>query len=172
MPWFATTTIKGRRISAAAIHCAAAFSIILYGRLLRARGWRDPLEKKVVDHPSAPGFDGWATLHFFYFGLLGYLFPRRHVQALGVSLGWELIEHLLGTTDVRIGGKRLQLVGDQDEEGRPTGKEDAWWYGRFVTDNSFNMSGYILGSALADKMQERRALKGRSPLQTPPRETQ
>lgn len=159
MVWVGSTMVRGRRVSAAAIHVCAALSIIVYGRILRARRWRDPLERKVIDHPSTPGFDGWATLHFFYFGMLGYLFPRRHVQALGVSLGWELIEHLLGTTNVKMSGKRVQLVGDQDEEGRPTGKEDAWWYGRFVTDNSFNMSGYVLGSALADWREKKRATR-------------
>jgi hypothetical protein len=135
-----------------AIYVVAVLAIILYGYYLRATETKDILETKIIDHPSCPGFDGWASLHFILFGLIGFLYPNHHVQALAVSLGWEGIEHLLGTTNIEMSGKRLQLIGDQDEEGRPIkGKKDSYWYGRFVTDNSFNVSAYILGSAAANK---------------------
>lgn len=148
---FANRTIRGVKIPCVAIFIVAVLAIIVYGHYLRATNTKDILERKIIDHPSCPGFDGWASLHFLLFGLLGILYPGHHVQAVGVSLGWEGIEHILGTTNIEMSGKRLQLIGDQDEEGKPTGKKDSYWYGRFVTDNSFNLTSYILGSAIGSK---------------------
>lgn len=148
---FANRKIRGITIPCVAVYIVVVLAIVVYGIYLRKTGTKDILEKKIIDHASCPGFDGWAVTHFFFFGLLGVLFPDKYIQALGVSLGWETIEHLLGTTNIEMSGKRLQLIGDQDEEGKPTNKKDAWWYGRFVTDNSFNLSGYILGSAIGRK---------------------
>lgn len=149
---FANRTIGGVRIPCVAIYVIVVFAIVLYGHYLRKTETKDILERKIIDHPSCPGFDGWACSHFLLFGLLGFLFPGHHVQALVVSLGWEGVEHFLGTNNLEFSGKRLQLIGDQDEDGRPIKSEKpAYWYGRFVTDNSFNLSGYILGSAIASR---------------------
>lgn len=148
---FANRKIRGVTVPCVALYIVVVLAIFVYGHFLRTTRTVDHLETKVVDHPSCPGFDGWAVGHFFFFALLGWLYPGRHVQFLLVSLGWETFEHLLGQTKLAVGGSRLQLIGDQDEEGKSTGKDDRYWYGRFVTDNSFNMSGYILGSAAAER---------------------
>jgi len=148
---FANRTIGGIKIPCIAIYIVVVIAIVAYGHYLRATNTKDILETKIIDHPSCPGFDGWALTHLFMFFILGVLYPGRHVQALVVSLGWEGIEHTLGTTNLEFSGKRLQLIGDQDEEGRPIKRKNAYWYGRFVTDNSFNMTGYILGSAIASR---------------------
>ena len=148
---FANRVIRGVKVPCVAIYIVVVIVIVAYGYYLRTTGTKDVLEKKVIDHPSCPGFDGWAVTHFLSFGLLGFLYPGHYVQFLVASFVWEGIEHLLGTHQLEISGKRLQLIGDQDEEGKSTGKKDAWWYGRFTTDPCFNMAGYILGSAAAEK---------------------
>jgi hypothetical protein len=148
---FANRTIGGVKIPCVAIYIVAVLLIIAYGAILRKTGTKDPLERKIIDHPSCPGFDGWAVTHFFLFAFLGLLYPGHYLQALLVSIGWEAVEHCLGTNQIEVSGKRLQLVGDQDEEGRPTGNNEAWWYGRFTTDPCFNMAGYVLGSTAASK---------------------
>jgi hypothetical protein len=147
---FANRTIRGIKVPAVAIMGVAVLLIVTYGMVIRKHKIRDPLERKIIDHPSCPGFDGWAVLHFFFFMVLGIMYPGHNLQVIAVSLGWELIEHLLGTTNIKMSGKRLQLIGDQDEDGNPLPQSDeAWWYGRFVTDNSFNLTGYMLGDVLS-----------------------
>ena len=68
-----------------------------------------------------------------------------------VSFAWEGIEHLFGQVNVKVGGSRLQLIGDQDEDGRYTGDDDNYWFGRFISDPLFNMTGYILGSEVSKR---------------------
>lgn len=149
---FANRTIRGVTIPCVALYIIVVIVIIVYGYIIRKTQTKDFLEKKVIDHPSCPGFDGWAVTHFFFFALLGLLYPGQHLQFAIIGLAWEGVEHFLGTNKIETSsGKRLQLVGDQDEDGRPTGNNDSWWYGRFVTDTSFDMAGYIVGSSIAQK---------------------
>ena len=147
---FANRIINGIKIPCAALYIVAIILIVAYGFLIRSTKIPDILEKKVIDHPSCPGFDGWAVAHFLFFGIIGYLYPGHYIQVLIVSLAWEGIEHFLGQCKVMVGGKRLQLIGAQDEDGRYTGDED-FWYGRFITDSFFNVSGYIIGTEASKK---------------------
>jgi hypothetical protein len=124
--------------------------IFVYGAIVRLYGLPDVLERKVIDSPSVHNFDGWAGTHFLFWGFMGYLFPGRHVSALAISLLWEGIEDGLGRNHVMVGGKRLQLVGSNEEDGETSG-EGEYWYGRYVTDSFFNLAGYILGSAAANR---------------------
>lgn len=124
-------------------------AIIVYGWVLRRLGAADVLERKVIDDPAVHNFDGWAGTHFLFWAFLGFLYPGHHVQALAASLGWEAVEDRLGRSNLTVGGRRLQLVGDTDAAGAPAapGAKPAFWYGRYVTDTFFNLAGYILGSA-------------------------
>ncbi len=149
---FANRRIRGVKIPCVAIYIIAVLAIVVYGIVIRKRKIKDVLEKKVIDHPSCVGFDGWAVTHLMFFMMLGVLYPGKYVQCLVVSLGWEGIEHLLGTNKIEMSGKRLQLIGDQDADGNPIPpKDEQWWYGRFTTDPMFNMAGYIIGSALGTR---------------------
>lgn len=143
---FANCYIRGVRVPCAALYLLCVLFIVLYGAWLRWAGRPDVLERRLVEQPA--GLDGWGLAHVFFFGLLGFLYPRRHAQFLLVGVAWELIESLLGQTNLRCGGSRLQLIGDTDAAGRPTGKEDAYWYGR-SSDVLMDVVGYTLGSALA-----------------------
>lgn len=137
-------------------YIVVVLAIFAYGYVLRRRGAADVLEQKVVDDPSVPGFDGWGATHLFFWAFLGFLYPNHYVGALVVSLVWEGVEDVLGRNRITVGGSRLQLVGDTDEDGQVV-KADAadadggFWYGRYTTDPFFNLAGYVLGSAAANK---------------------
>lgn len=148
---FANRYVRGVKIPCVVFYIIAVILIFAYGAYIRASGTPDILEKKVIDHPSCPGFDGWGVLHFFFFGVIGLFYPGHHFQALLISFVWEGIEHVLGQTKITVGGSRLQLVGDQDEEGRYTGDDEKYWYGRFISDPLFNIAGYILGSEVSKR---------------------
>ena len=125
--------------------------IIIYGAVLRKTGGADVLERKVIDDPAVANFDGWAGTHVIFWAFLGFLYPGKYVQALTVSLLWEGIEDFLGRNRMTVGGSRLQLVGATDDTGQTEDDNEAFWYGRYTTDPFFNMTGYILGSAAAER---------------------
>lgn len=155
---YANRSIGGVRIPCVAFYIVAIILIFAYGGFRRRTGTKDFLEDKIIDHPSCPGFDGWAVAHFLFFGILGFLYPGHYLQCLIVSLGWEAFEHMLGTHKIKMSGVRLQLMGATDSEGNPVDAssddegENDWWYGRFTTDSFFNMAGYTLGSELGQKL--------------------
>jgi hypothetical protein len=152
---FANRRIGGVKIPCVTWYIVAVLAIIIYGHYIRATGKKDILETKIIDHPSCTGFDGWGLTHFFFFLGLGFMYPGHYLQCLIVSLGWEGIEHCLGTFPIEIGGKRLQLIGEQDEEGKPIVRDEneppAYWYGRFLSDSFLNVSGFIIGSEVANR---------------------
>ncbi len=119
--------------------------IVIYGYTIRALGAPDVLEGKIIDDPAVHNFDGWAGTHLLFWAFLGVWYPGHYVSALGLSLGWEAIEDCLGRGDIKVSGRRLQLIG---ETGNDSG--EGYWYGRYVTDSFFNLAGYILGSAAAN----------------------
>lgn len=148
---FANRYIRGVKVPCVAILIVAVIAIVAYGYYLRRTKSRDILETPILKKkPGFDGFDGWGLTHALLYAVLGYLYPGHHLQAFTVSVAWELIETFLGTSDIRVGGRRLQLIGDTDEEGRPTGKSDGYWYGKEL-DVIVNMGSYCIGSALADK---------------------
>ena len=130
--------------------------IFVYGAIIRRFGWPDVLERSVIDDPSVHNFDGWAGTHFIFWGFMGFLYPGRYVSALGISMAWEGFEDLLGRTKLTVGGSRMQLVGATEEDGAtdsdPADSEEEFWYGRYVTDTFFNLAGYIIGSAVANRV--------------------
>jgi len=85
-----------------------------------------------------------------FFGLLGVLYPGHHLQFLTVGVLWEVIETALGQNKFEISGKRVQLIGDQDDDGNMTGKDDAYWYGK-ESDIIMDITGYSIGSYIAER---------------------
>ena len=110
----------------------------------------DILAKRIFHHPICQEIDGWSITHLVFFGLLGFLYPGQHLQFLAVGVIWEVIETGLGQNKIEFSGKRLQLIGDQDEEGNTTERADAYWYGK-ESDIVVDIAAYTIGSALADK---------------------
>lgn len=147
---FANRVIQGVKIPCVALYIVCILLIVLYGFILRATKSRDILGQRIYTHPLLQDIDGWSISHFLFFGLLGVLYPGQHLQFFLVGFGWEVIETLLGQYKFGMTGSRLQLIGEQDEEGRPTGNDDAYWYGK-ESDVVVDVLGYSLGSAWSEK---------------------
>jgi hypothetical protein len=99
--------------------------------------YKDPLET-----PLFLGLDGWSATHFFFFMLLGYLFPQTFFWSMSVGVAWELFEHFYGTE--RPGW----LGGYGDCNDLATDRtEGNWWYGKW-TDIACNAAGFTLGWGL------------------------
>ena len=145
---FASRLIAGRRVPSAAIYVVAVLAIVAYGAVLRATKTRDILATPIYSSPIFQDIDGWSVTHLLFFALLGVLFPGRPGEFLAVGIGWELVETALGQNRIEVSGRRLQLIGDADADGRPTGDDDAFWYGK-ESDIVVDMIGYCLGSAAA-----------------------
>jgi hypothetical protein len=169
---FANRSVRGVLIPSVAFYVVAVLAIIAYGHILRSSGSKDFLAKQFRRDLD---FDGWSVSHFLFFGFLGLMYPNRHLQFFTVGVGWELVETGLGQNAVKLSGKRLQLIGEQDGDGFHTGDQDAYWYGK-VSDIVANMAGYCLGSAAAEKWWPNRreahlsaALARQADCRSPPR---
>ncbi|MCE7959507.1 MAG: hypothetical protein DYH06_16465, partial [Acidobacteria bacterium ACB2] len=147
---FANRVIGGVKVPCVALYIVCVIVIILYGYFLRKTKTQDVLAKRIYHHPVCQEIDGWSVSHFLFFGLLGLLFPGHHLQFLLVGIFWEIVETALGQNNIEVSGKRLQLIGEQDEEGNSTGKSDAYWYGK-ESDIVMDIVGYCLGSAIAGR---------------------
>jgi len=147
---FANRVIGGVTIPCVALYIVCVLAIVLYGYFLRRTKTQDPLARQIYTHPLCEDIDGWSITHLLFFGLLGVLYPGRHLQFLTVGILWEVVETALGQNKFEVSGKRLQLIGEQDEDGNPTGDEDAYWYGK-SSDIIIDMLGYATGSAWAEK---------------------
>ena len=145
---FASRVVRGVRVHCAALYVVAVLAIVAYGALLRRTGWPDALSTPLYSHPLCTDVDGWSVTHLFFFFALGLLFPGQHLQFFLVGAGWEVVETVLGQNRLEVSGRRLQLIGDQDAEGRATGKDDAFWYGK-QSDIVVDTLGYCLGSAIS-----------------------
>ena len=149
---YASRCVGGVRVSCAVFYIIAIVAIFVYGYFVRETGRPDVLGRNVTDDPAWDNCDGWAITHLLFWCFLGFWFPGRYAQALGFSLGWEAFEDFLGRTRIPVGGSRLQLVGETDEETQIPKKDKEFWYGRYATDTFYNLAGYIFGSALAGRL--------------------
>jgi hypothetical protein len=147
---FANRVIRGITIPCVVLYIVCIIMIVVYGIILRATKGRDFLGKKLYEHPLVGEIDGWSITHFLFFGLLGILYPGQHLQFFAIGFGWEVVETILGQYKFGMTGSRLQLIGEQDEDGNLTGNEDAYWYGR-SSDVLVDVAAYCVGSELAEK---------------------
>lgn len=147
---FANRVIRGVKVPCVALYIVCVLVIVLYGHFLRATKTRDALGQRLYHHPVLQDIDGWSVSHFLFFGLLGVLYPGRHLQFFTMGVLWEVIETALGQNEFEVSGKRLQLIGEQDAEGNLTGKKGAFWYGK-ESDIIVDVAGYVLGSWFAEK---------------------
>ena len=147
---FATRYIYGNKVPCIVFYIICIFIIILYGYFLRQTKTKDCLSSRIFHHSICQDIDGWSISHLLFFGILGIFFPGKHLQFLIVGTGWEIIETVLGQNKLEVSGKRLQLIGDQDNEGNTTGNDDAYWYGK-ESDIIMDVLGYCIGSAWASK---------------------
>jgi hypothetical protein len=158
---FASRCIGGLKIPCIVFYIIAVISIFAYGYFIRKSGRPDALERYITEDPSVQNLDGWAMTHLFLWTFLGFWYPGRYLQALGISLAWEGFEDTLGRTRITVGGSRLQLIGHVDDETctHTDDSDEQFWYGRYTTDTAYNLMGYIIGSALAKRFWPEGACK-------------
>tara|TARA_B100000902_G_C27205533_1_gene861418 strand:+ start:68 stop:493 length:426 start_codon:yes stop_codon:yes gene_type:complete len=99
------------------------------------KNFKDPLEATLFW-----GLDGWSATHFFWYMVLGYVFPETFILSTCIGIAWELFEHYYGKN--RPGwlggyGDCQGLESDKEEDGN-------WWYGKW-SDIVCNTSGFIIG---------------------------
>jgi hypothetical protein len=132
---FANRVVRGVKVPCVVLYLVCVLAIVAYGYALRRAEGRDPLARRLYHHPICQDIDGWSVCHLLFFL---------------VGAGWEVVETALGQNRLELSGRRLQLVGDQDAEGRVTGDDAAFWYGK-ESDIVVDALGYALGSALASR---------------------
>lgn len=147
---FANRVIAGVTVPCVVLYIIVVLFIILYGYFLRRTRARDVLATPIFDHPICQKIDGWSITHLVFFGILGILYPGNHLQFFAIGVLWEIVETGLGQNNISVSGHRLQLIGEQDDDGNTTGKEDAYWYGK-ESDLVMDFAGYCVGSALAER---------------------
>jgi hypothetical protein len=147
---FASRSVCGVVVPCVVLCIVCVFIIAAYGYFIRRAKTRDVLARRIYHHPICQDIDGWSISHLLFFGLLGVLYPGHHLQFFLVGAGWEIVETVLGQNELKLSGRRIQLVGDQDAEGGPTGKDGAFWYGK-ESDVLMDVFGYAVGSCFAEK---------------------
>lgn len=140
-------TINGYNIHVGTILIICVVLIFVYGYFLRATKTKDILAKEWYNDPVFSNIDGWSFTHFLFFMVLGYIYPGHYKEAILVGVGWEVFESTLGQNQIKISGKRIQMVGSQSD-GVYDENDNAYWYGK-GSDIIMDLLGYIVGDTLA-----------------------
>lgn len=142
------TTEDNLKLVGLAVVCFLVIS--LYGKFRCANPtFHDPLMKKI----GVGDMDGWSLSHFFFFMLLGFLFPDSLLVAMALGAAWEGFEHLAGKHRPAI------LGGFGDCVTTDPGVSGSWWYGR-LSDLAMNLSGFVVGMALHRLVKGEKKVKG------------
>jgi hypothetical protein len=109
--------------------------IMPYGKFrCTHKKFKDPLETSLFW-----GLDGWSATHFFWYMIVGYVYPETFIISTIIGICWELFEHYYGTE--RPGW----LGGYGDCDNLATDKAGGnWWYGKW-SDVGCNISGFLIG---------------------------
>ncbi len=100
--------------------------------------YKDPLETNLFY-----GLDGWSATHFFWFMIIGYIYPETIILSTIVGILWELFEHYYGKN--RPGW----LGGYGDCNNLKTDQVNGnWWYGKW-TDIVCNTIGFLIGEYIS-----------------------
>jgi|694.fasta_scaffold40111_10 hypothetical protein len=140
-------TINGYKVHVGAILIVCIVLIFIYGYILRTTKTKDVLAKEWYNDPVFANIDGWSFTHFFFFMLLGYIYPGHYKEAILAGVGWEIFESTLGQNQIKISGKRVQMVGSQSD-GVYDGNDNKYWYGK-GSDIIMDVLGYVAGDMLA-----------------------
>lgn len=147
--------LYGDYLKIVAINLVCVSIIVFYGTLRCQGSFKDPLTSSPFGEPWNKFFDGWGMSHFFYFMLLGFLFPKKNTLIFIFVMGvlWELVEVAFSERPFYVSkcdyGRAINTDGGNivaQEEGR-----DKWWYGRWQ-DIIMNTSGMLLGAWLAKQI--------------------
>lgn len=113
--------------------------ICLYGKYRCTHPeYHDPLMKKL----GIFDLDGWSLSHLFFFAILGYLYPNTFVVSMGLGVGWEVFEHVVGKNRPGF------LGGFGDCATTDPGVSGSWWFGR-ASDIVMNVVGFLIGKGIS-----------------------
>lgn len=117
-------------------------SIVSYGAYRCTRSdYVDPLTRSSLGGPWKEYIDGWGVLHFLFFLMLGYLYPRPHTLLFSWALGvaWEALEYSMPDRPFYMAHCKYKPQ---------TSGGGGWWYGRWQ-DIVNNTLGLLAGCLLA-----------------------
>ena len=114
-------------------------SIIAYGTYrCKTPDFQDPLTGSFFEGEAKNFMDGWGMIHFVFYGVLAYLFPRKLPLIFLFGVAWEVIESIFHDHPFYISKCNYNLSTDQ---------QAGWWYGRWqdIVMNSCGMAlGYLI----------------------------
>jgi hypothetical protein len=115
--------------------------IISYGTYrCKTPEFADPLTYALTNAYGLDKYlDGWGLSHFFFFMLLGYLYPKYVVFSFVLGCVWELVEYSMKEHPFYLTACELK-----------THKGEGWWYGRWQ-DIVMNSAGLAIGRYIATK---------------------
>lgn len=148
--------INGYNLHVSILLIVCIVLIFLYGYYLRSTKTKDYLAKDVYNDPVMGPIDMWSISHFLFFMALGYVYPGHYPAAIMAGFGWELAEYTLGQHHLKVSGKRIQLIGSQNN-GVYDGNDDAYWYCK-QSDVIMDILGYMVGDWLAPCRNEEELL--------------
>lgn len=121
------------RIKLALYLMICIFAIVTYGTFrCKTPGFIDPCTKSIVgDNYMNRYIDGWGLLHFWFFAMLCYLYPKYWKWLVIAGIIWEIIEMIFKEHPFYLADCHVDI--ETDKEG--------WWYGRWedIIMNSFGM---------------------------------
>jgi hypothetical protein len=119
------------------IFILCVLSIVVYGSFrCSVKDFKDPFAKSFVKEPFDRFLDGWGILHFIFYAVLAYMYPKMNTLIF-IWLGgvlWELIESIFKDHPFYI--SKCNYVIDTDK--------GSWWYGRWQ-DIVMNTLGMVCG---------------------------
>ena len=95
----------------------------------------DPITKSLLGPPLDAYTDGWAFLHFAFYGILTYFYPEQYIFIGLMGVLWEIIEIIFKDHPFYFSDCKYQLTTD---------KATGWWYGRYE-DIIMNTLGMAFG---------------------------
>lgn len=124
-------------LSISIIFLLCVLSIVAYGTLrCRVKDFKDPIAQSFVPAPYDRFLDGWGILHFIFYGVLAYMYPKKYCL-LFIWVGgiiWEIVESIFKDHPFYI--SKCNYTFDTDK--------GSWWYGRWQ-DIVMNSAGMLCG---------------------------
>lgn len=136
------TKIDGNTFYICIICIICVFTIIVYGTYrCKTVDFHDPLTESFFEGHIKNFFDGWGILHYFFYAMLGYTFPRKLPLIFIFGVLWEIIETIFQSHPFYI--SKCNYHASDTDNGQ-------WWYGRWQ-DIIMNTTGMFTGYYIATR---------------------
>lgn len=104
--------------------------------------------------------DWWSITHFFYFGILAFLYPSYICELFIISIIWEIVEDSLAPNHNKFLIDCSKTYDNPLKESfknlwcNHTSRENDYWYGKW-DDVFFNSMGIIIGYGLRKMISDK-----------------